>query len=324
MLQRVNSFEPGTSFTQANRQPLPKQATFPPYHSDLVTVSEASHFSQLSLSTTVRDRAGTFPIDVHSPSPTSREKLLPLSVTEPSASVSTEILSSSPLTSRNDKAQVTLYQPSVSTGSSLTSSATNTATREQETLVSNQPPAEMRVHLQCEVMNAQTRKTIKCTSSSGQNHPLLRSIKLKVKKYDTVAPYTPLQLNLSASQSCYVYIINIGSAGDQTVLVPNEFEEHNYLEAGKVMMFPSSTADYEFELDENCGLETIVLMAYQSPLENCDQAISDCGAFRKGSIKEEMPVELHRGIKVKPKRQRQQPIGFLEIQFAVSEFRNTT
>ena len=171
--------------------------------------------------------------------------------------------------------------------------------------------------MQCEVINLKTAKPIKCTSSTNQNHPLFRNIKLKVKKFDTVLPNTPLELRISADQPCFVYVINIGSTGEETLLIPNEYETNNFLEADTQMLFPPPDAGYEFEVDENCGTETIVLLAYEQPLEKTEQASKDCRRLRaKDTTVVEESTELYRGIKIKPKKSKQEAIGFLEMQFA--------
>ena len=262
-----------------------------------------------------RERSNSFPTDPYSPTSPQEEK-----------SFTTEVpLSfSSPLNhSHSQQRQVTQQTNKVSsisthcqTGSTVSQSSTsaNVSPMDSESIPSSQPSAEKRVHLQCDVMNAKTSKPVKCTSSTNQNHPLFRNIKLKVKRYDTVLPNTPLQLQISADQACYVYVINIGSSGDETVLVPNEFDMNNHLEAGTQMLFPPFDADYEFELDEDCGTETIVLLAYEQPLAKNEQALTDCGRLR---TKYES-TQLFRGIKIKAKQTEQEVIGYLEVYFVVS------
>ena len=152
------------------------------------------------------------------------------------------------------------------------------------------------MQLQCEVLNADMAKCIKCTSSTNQNHHLFRNIKIKVKKYNTVLPNTPLQLRISADEACYVYVFNIGSSGDETLLIPNEYETNNFIEAETQILFPPSNASYKFELDEKCGTETIVIIACKRPLGRNEQTLNECGKLLAKDY----------------------TIGFLQIHFVVS------
>ena len=77
-----------------------------------------------------------------------------------------------------------------------------------------------------------------------------RDIKVKV---NTVHPGTQLFFKVSASEDCYIYIINMGSSGNITTLVPNDCDHDNHLQHGQYLQFPSPESMHEFELDENCG-----------------------------------------------------------------------
>ena len=104
-----------------------------------------------------------------------------------------------------------------------------------------------------------------------------RDIKLKVKKFDTVPPCTPIFFRVRANEPCYVYIINRGSSGNLTTLIPNECDKNNQLlQPDQFIQFPSPDADYEFELDQNCGTETIIVLAYSGDLGDPKQAEKDC------------------------------------------------
>ena len=98
---------------------------------------------------------------------------------------------------------------------------------------------------------------------------------MKVKKFNSVPPCTPISLKVSASKTCYVYIINIGSTGNNimTTLIPNDCECENHLQAGQLLQFPSPEAEYTFELDENSAKETIVVLAYERALSKVDQIV---------------------------------------------------
>ena len=132
---------------------------------------------------------------------------------------------------------------------------------------------------------------------------MYRDIKVKV---NTVQPGTQLLLKISASASCYVYIINIGSSGNITTLIPNDCDKSNHLQSGQYLQFPSPKSGYDFELDETCGKETIVVLAYNETLSDVEQAKSDYADLAKKE-RDIRIVKRHSSLK-----------GLLEIQFTVS------
>ena len=131
---------------------------------------------------------------------------------------------------------------------------------------------------------------------------MYRDIKLKA---NTVRPGTQLFLKVSASESCYIYIINIGNSGNITTLIPNDCDQNNHLQRGECLQFPSPKSGYDFELDETCGKETIVVLAYKERLSDVEQAKSDCANL----VKKERDIRIVKKHLLK---------GYLEIQFTVS------
>ena len=151
--------------------------------------------------------------------------------------------------------------------------------------------------LQCQVFN-------KCNGKQLMCHSLCRDIKMKVT--NKVQPGTQIFFRVSSSESSYVYIINIGSSGNITTLIPNDCDHNNHLQSGQYLQFPSPKSEYEFELDENCGKETVVVMAYSEPLSNVEQAQSDYADL----------VKQERDIRIVKKHSLERCI---EIQFTVSQ-----
>lgn len=168
------------------------------------------------------------------------------------------------------------------------------------------------LRLACEVQNATTGSIIK-----GANTTVYRDITIK-KKYSSVPTGTPLCVQVKANRGCYIYIINIGSSGKVATLIPNEYEPHNLLTPDTTLVFPSKEADYEFELDNHSGEETLVLLAYSTQC-NTEQAERDCLRLKKETT-------TYRDITIK-KKSSQAPsdsccdqrnlLGFLEVQFSV-------
>ena len=175
------------------------------------------------------------------------------------------------------------------------------------------PTSSSNLQLVCEVLNASTGAVI--TGSSQTT--VYRDITIK-KKRCSVPPYTPLCMRVQANQRSYIYIINIGSSGKITTLVPNEYEPRHLVDRGTTLEFPSREADYKFELDGQSGEEIIVLLAY--PCET-NQAERDCVKLRTRE-------PLYRDITIKRKTEPpptcdkelncNAPLGFLEVHFTRS------
>jgi hypothetical protein len=105
--------------------------------------------------------------------------------------------------------------------------------------------------------------------------------------------------------SCYIYIINIGSSGNITTLIPNDCDKNNHLQSGQYLQFPSPRSGYDFELDETCGKETLAVLAYNERLGNIEQAKSDYADLDRKE--RDISIKRHSSL-----------ITFLEIQFTVS------
>ena len=173
------------------------------------------------------------------------------------------------------------------------------------------------IHLKCDVYQVDSKRQIECTHDENRStSPVHRDIKMKVKKFNSVPPCTPIFLRVYASESCYIYIINIGSSGNMSTLIPNDYESENHLQAGQYLQFPSPEAEYTFELDENSGKEAIIVLAYDRPLSEVDQAERDCADLVKQEKKDQF-----RDIKIvnkHPITRSQHLGGFLKVHFNVS------
>lgn len=174
------------------------------------------------------------------------------------------------------------------------------------------------IQLKCDVYQVDSKRLIECTHEENRStNPVHRDIKMKVKKFNSVPPCTPIFLRVYANESCYIYIINIGSSGNMSTLIPNDCESENHLQAGHYLQFPSPEAEYTFELDENSGKETIIVLAYDGPLGEVHQAERDCADLMK-----QENIEQHRDIKIvnkHPISRNLPPRGFLKVHFNVSQ-----
>lgn len=131
---------------------------------------------------------------------------------------------------------------------------------------------------------------------------MCRDITIRI---NAVQPGTQLLLKVSASTSCYVYIINIGSSGNITTLIPNDYDKNNHLQCSQDLQFPSPKSGYDFELDETCGKETVVVLAYNERLRDAEQAKSDYANLNRKE--RDISVKRHSSL-----------LRFLEIQFTIS------
>lgn len=139
-----------------------------------------------------------------------------------------------------------------------------------------------------------------------------RDIVQKKKTYKSVHPGTCIVIRLRASHPCHVYIFNKGSSGRISLLVPNEDNATNFIPADRTFDFPPKDADYDFEMDENCGVETLEIFAYTQRL-----------SFDGGSIPDALQ-ECFRDVKLKKKNAStdsppQNMNGYLELQFNVTQ-----
>ena len=175
------------------------------------------------------------------------------------------------------------------TGITTTATAVTPTSKVQQPF-SSEACSVSNLQLVCEVHNATTGSIIRGATTTV--HPIK-------KKYSSVPPGTPLCVQVKANRGCYIYIINIGSSGKVSTLIPNEYEPQNYLTPDATLVFPSKEADYEFELDSHSGEETLVLLAYSTQC-NIDQAERDCLRLKKYAISDQHNF-----------------LGSLEVQFSV-------
>jgi hypothetical protein len=68
-------------------------------------------------------------------------------------------------------------------------------------------------------------------------------------------------IGFESSQDAYLVLINEGSSGRRTVLVPNVWERQSFLRAGVAYSFPIDAHPFEFQLRGPSGIETIWAIA---------------------------------------------------------------
>lgn len=166
------------------------------------------------------------------------------------------------------------------------------------------------IEITCKVFDADTNKLIKSTKD-----PLTRDIKLKrrpcsrIQEFssDTVPVGSSIRLEITASSKCYLYIINVGTSGKTSFLLPNEYDPTNHFSADETYYFP----DREFGLDIEgpSGKETIQILAFSEKQTKLETVANE-------PIQEK---ELYRDIVIRRKKANVTTLkkGFAQIQFDV-------
>ena len=159
------------------------------------------------------------------------------------------------------------------------------------------------IEIDCKVYNATTNKLIESTKA-----PLTRDIKItqhrhRVQEFssDAVPIGTSIRIEVTTNSACYLYILNVGTSGKSTLLLPNVYDSTNRFSPSETYHLPGP--DFGFDIEGPPGKETIQIFAFsekQSALEKLA----------------EKPKELYRDIVCRRKKQTV-PAGFAQIQFDV-------
>ena len=158
--------------------------------------------------------------------------------------------------------------------------------------------------MECEVLEAITKKVIQ-SSQTSQPQDACRDV--KIVKYS--APQsTPLIIRVTTNQTCYLYVINIGSSGNLITLIPNEYDTNNEASPHQTVQFPPANANYSFEIDAKSDTEIIVVLSYACK-QSVAEAENDCRKIRD--------KEAHRDVMIKEKQI--VPLGVVEMQFSVKQ-----
>lgn len=164
------------------------------------------------------------------------------------------------------------------------------------------------IDITCKVYNATTNKLIESTPA-----PRMRDIKIKPRRQqsvqefssDTVPIGTTIRLEVSANCQCYLYIINIGTSGKTSFLLPNKYDT-NHFHANQTYYLPDP--DYGFDIEGPPGKETIQILAFSERQSRFEELARK--SFQK--------TELYRDISIRRRR----PTAVAEVKkgFALIEF----
>jgi len=166
------------------------------------------------------------------------------------------------------------------------------------------------IEVTCKVYNATSDQLIQ-TSQGAVTRDIKLTSQRKIQEFSSrqVSRGTNLRLAISADSNCFIYILNVGTSGKTSILLPNEFELDNHFAAHEMYYFPGR--DYGFEIEGPPGKETIQVMALSHKLESLDRMVS-AGVCEK---------EIYRDISIKRKKTSSSPSekkGFVQIRFDVA------
>lgn len=77
----------------------------------------------------------------------------------------------------------------------------------------------------------------------------------------------PIVISVSVTQPAYVYLFSVNSLGQISGILPNAFEQNNFLAAGEVRNFPSPGARYSFNVEPPAGQDRVLAVASRRPLD---------------------------------------------------------
>lgn len=166
------------------------------------------------------------------------------------------------------------------------------------------------IEIICRVYNANTNALIQSTSA-----PLTRDIRLsrrsRLQEFSSeqVTLGASIRLEVTADSNCFLYILNIGTSGNTTLLLPNEYERNNQFSANQTYYLPDK--DYGFEISGPPGKETIQIMAFSNRLDMLD----------KMAVTTVQEREIYRDITIRRKKRiadTTEKKGYAQIQFSVT------
>lgn len=160
------------------------------------------------------------------------------------------------------------------------------------------------IHITCKVYNAKTNQLIE-----GEV-PLLRDITFvpHIQNFSptSVPRGTEIRLEIVIDSSCYLYVLNIGTSGSATMLLPNEYERNNFVHANQTYHFPGK--NYGFKIQGPPGKEVVQVMAFSSQQDTLTDHSSS-------TIQKE---PLLRDIHILQSTSQKEKHGFAQVEFTVT------
>ena len=84
-----------------------------------------------------------------------------------------------------------------------------------------------------------------------------------------------IRIGVEVGEAAYVYLFNVRSSGEIVQVLPNNYDEagqDNYVQAGQTKYFPEDDAPYTFSVDGPEGLDKVIAVASEEPLDTSQLA----------------------------------------------------
>lgn len=112
-----------------------------------------------------------------------------------------------------------------------------------------------------------------------------------VDKDGEVPSYTmgeEIRIGVRVDRDAYVYLFSLQPDDSVTQILPNRFDEDNFLEAGETRVYPPSGASYTFNVEPPAGLSKVVAVASTRELETRELARFQSGrAFATSDLSQD-------------------------------------
>ena len=87
-----------------------------------------------------------------------------------------------------------------------------------------------------------------------------------------------ISISVRSDRDAYVYLYSLQPDGSVTQILPNRFDDENYLRAGETRTYPPRNAGYVFNVEAPTGLSRVVAVASLRPLDTRQLARFESGA----------------------------------------------
>lgn len=114
--------------------------------------------------------------------------------------------------------------------------------RPQSIIVNPTPPADLQVRVWVD------------RDPTGQGNPV----------YDFG---DPIYVSVTVTQDAYVYLFSVRATGEIVGILPNAFDQDNFLRAGEVRTYPPAGAQYSFTVAPPAGQDRVLAVASRRPLD---------------------------------------------------------
>lgn len=84
-----------------------------------------------------------------------------------------------------------------------------------------------------------------------------------------------LKINVELKTNGYVYLIDIDSAGNASLIYPNFYEQNNYLKSGRTHVIPSVNEDFDLKITGPMGIEIVRAIVSSKPIDEVFEVVKD-------------------------------------------------